>query len=429
MYRTLSTTARLALVGIPLAFAAQPGAKASGFALPEHSAAGIGTTNALVANPDDPGAFAYNPAAMGFHDSSSIAVGTLFIGPSFQVTNSTGTHESQGVDWIGVPMIQGALKVNDRWRLGLGVNAPFGLETRWKTGTFPALTDELALGPIRIPLSPQPLQSKLEVLSVVPTATYRVNDQLSLSAGVDYYWAKSAVLDSSVANLEGDGDGWGYNLSFLFKRDALSIGGSFHSAATIAIDGDYEALSPALVFLGGLLPSQSAELDLNLPWRLQLGARYAFTDRLAVEVDWSRIGWSEFDKIRIETKNGGQLIQEDINDWSDANAYRLGLTYQWRPTTVLRLGYTYDETGQGDDHFSARVPDSDRHLFGIGLGQDLGHGWALDVGYMYVLFEDRDYRSTTPYTPGSADINGTDAINGDYEASAHLFGLEIRRTF
>ncbi|AGA91356.1 long-chain fatty acid transport protein [Thioflavicoccus mobilis 8321] len=423
MYRTISTTARLALIGIPIALAAQPSARASGFAVPENSAAGIGTANALVANPDDPGAFTYNPAAMGFHDDSSIAIGALFIGPSFQVTNSTGTHDSEGADWIGAPMIQGALKINDKWRLGLGVNAPFGLETRWEKETFPALTKELNLGPITIPLSPQPLQSKLEIIDVVPTVTYRVNDQLSLAAGVDYYWAKSAVLDSTQADLEGDGDGWGYNLSFLFKQDALSIGGSFHSAATVDIEGEVTPL-----ILG--IASQSAQLDLNLPWRLQLGVRYALTDQLAVEFDWTRTGWSEFDKIAVKPKGGGPAIQEDINDWSDANAYRLGLTYQWRPATVLRLGYSYDETGQGDSYFSARVPDNDRHLFGIGIGQELGNGWALDVGYMYVLFEDRNYESTSAYSLlDSSAINGTNAIDGDYEASAHLFGLEIRRTF
>ena len=38
------------------------GAMASGFALPEVSAAGVGMANALVANPKEVGAFAYNPA-------------------------------------------------------------------------------------------------------------------------------------------------------------------------------------------------------------------------------------------------------------------------------------------------------------------------------------------------------------------------------
>ena len=44
-----------------------------------------------------------------------------------------------------------------------------------------------------------------------------------------------------------------------------------------------------------MAPGQTAELDLNLPWRLQLGVRYAINPQLAVEVDWTRMGWSQFE--------------------------------------------------------------------------------------------------------------------------------------
>jgi long-chain fatty acid transport protein len=47
---------------------------------------------------------------------------------------------------------------------------------------------------------------------------------------------------------------------------------------------------------------------------------------------------------------------------------------------------------------------------------------------MYVMFEERDYRSSTPYL-GGGDINGTSAINGEYDAHAHLIGLEISKSF
>jgi long-chain fatty acid transport protein len=400
---------------------------ASGFALPELSAAGLGLSNAIVANPENPGAIPYNPAAMGFHDHSSLDVGMLLINPNFEVKTATGTHESTGANWIAAPLLQGVWKIDSNWGLGLGVNAPFGLETKWEVGTFPKLSVPIPIAPgVALPAGLQhPTQSKLEIVSVVPSVAYRVNDSLSLAAGADYYHARTGILDTGVIDVSGDGNAWGWNISALFREGPWSFGVSYHSSATVGLSGDLDVSDPVLIALGRR--SQSVDLDLDLPWRLQIGARYAFNNQLAAEFDLSRTGWSQFNKIKVKSKSGA-IITEDTNDWDDANAYRFGVTYQIQPNTQLRLGYTYDKTGQSDAHFSARVPDDDRHLFSIGLGHNYDNSWSVEAGYMYVMFEDRNYRSSKPYVP-LQDINGTSAINGDYKAHANLFGLNVRKTF
>lgn len=407
------------------------GAQASGFSIPEVSTAGIGTANALVANPKETGAFAYNPSAMGFHDASSVSLGMILIGPSFEVDTANGNHDSQGADWLNGPMINAAIKINDQWRAGLSVSAPFGLETRWSYGTFPALSQTLTIptpmGAATIPTGNHPTASKLEIVDVAPTAAFRVNENLSLGAGLDVYWIKTAQLDSNLATLRGDGTGLGFNLSALYQHDAWSVGIAYRSAATVGVGGSYTPQNQTLVAAGALQQGQPASVDVNLPWRLQLGFRYEINAQLAVELDWTRNGWSEFDKLTIKGNNSGGIITEDVNDWKDANAYRIGATYQIRPQTQLRLGYAYDERAQPDDHFSARVPDTDRSLFGIGLAQDLADGYRVEIGYMYVLGEDREYRSSTPWTGGA--VNGTDALDGNYKTTAHLIGLELTKTF
>ena len=426
-----------------VALASTGGAHASGYAVPELSTAGVGTANALVANPKERGAAPYNPAAIAFHERSWLSLGGLLIAPDFSVETASGSHDGTGADVVVAPMIQAAVRLDDRWSAGLAVNAPFGLETRWDPGTFPALTGNAQIPfpppdgpPTTIPLSAQPTDSKLEIVGFSPALTYAVNPELALSAGADIYWAKSASLDSTLTELEGDGLGVGFNLSALYVQDRFSAGLNFHSAATVEIDGTFSALNSTLVAIhgatggaAGLPPSQTAELDLDLPWRLQLGVRYALTPRLAVEVDWTRIGWSEFDEIEVTGDLAGATLLRDTNDWDDSNAYRLGATYELVPErTQLRFGYSYDETGQGDSHFSPRIPDNDRHLFSAGATQRLGDGWQLELGYMYVLFTDRDVRASRPFT-GGGEINGTSAIDGDYDADAHLVGLEISKAF
>ncbi len=428
------TTLTALASGITLLLA-QSSASASGFGLPEISAAGVGTTNALVANPDETGAFAYNPAAMGFHDKTSVSFGGLLIGPTFEVETSTGKHESQGADWILTGFFQGALKVNQQWTIGFGVNSPLGLENRWEEGTFEQLSGYTTvplpepLGPTPLPNGSHPTDSKLQVVDFVPTATYRVNDNLSLSGGIDLYWIKKAVLNSTLGKLDGDGTGFGFNLSFLYVRDALSLGGSFHSASTVNVEGRYRPLNETLVMLGGALPAQSASVDVDLPWRLQLGIRYEINPAWAVEFDWSRTGWSEFDELVVNADQTGGTIFRDANKWDDANAFRFSTTYQLLPQTQLRFGYTYDKTPQGDDHFSARVPDNDRHLFGVGVAHELADGLALEFGYLYVRNEERNFRSSTPYEGLGTEINGTDALDGKYQTDAHLIAFELRKYF
>jgi len=432
--KILQDSVRFALAGGLVAVALSPRLEASGFSVPELSAAGLSTANAMVANPNETGAFAYNAAAMSFHDTSSVALGGLLINMNLSVDNASGRHDSSAPEWVAAPLFQAAVKVSDKWRVGLGATTPFGLETRWDEGTFPLLSGTQTLtipsvGTISVPTGNEPTTSLLQVLDITPTASYRVNDMVSVSAGLDYYWAKQAELDSSLAELQGRGSGVGWNVGLMFRKDAWSLGASYHSAATVGIDGTYTPLDTTLVALGAVTPGQTAKLDINLPWRLQLGGRYAISPQFAVEVDWTRIGWSEFDSIEVKTKNGGVVIFNDTNDWEDADAIRLGLTYDIRSTTQLRLGYSYDETGQTDAHFSARVPDSDRQLFSIGVAQRLGQGFTVEAGYMYVLTENRNYSGDTQYGGLGTDVNGSTAVAGNYESDVNLFAIEVSKVF
>ncbi|WP_295441715.1 outer membrane protein transport protein [uncultured Thiodictyon sp.] len=435
MYAKITRARAAALItGAIGILGAQGSALASGFALPEASAAGVATANAMVANPKELGAIPYNAAAMGFQDKSSLALGALMIAPSFSVNTASGNHSSNGAAWVAGPMLQAVIKIKDQWRLGLGVTTPFGLETRWTYGTFPALSQSATIpvpgtrSTVTVPSGNHPTASKLEILDVAPTGAYRVNDNLSLAVGMDIYWARSARLDSNMGQMSGDGTGYGFNLGALYRVNALSLGLSFHSAATLKLSGDYTPANATLVALGRLAPAQPASLNLDLPWRLQLGARYEFTKDLAAEFDWTYTGWSQFRQLSVTGDGTGTTISTETNNWNDASAFRLGLTWQVRPATQLRCGYAYDQTGQGNSYFSARVPDTDRHTFSIGIAQTLTPMFSVEAGYMYVMGQKRNYSGSVPYSATSG-VNGTTALNGQYEMSAHVVGIEVVATF
>jgi len=394
--------------------------RAAGFSVPETSVAGVGLSNALVANPDELGAFVYNPAAMAFHPGSSITLGALGVVPDLSTDTSTGAHDSGGKDLIGIPMFFGALRVGSDWTLGLGVSAPFGLQTKWDLGTFPVLsTPETSAA--------HPTETKLSLVAVTPVAAYRINDNASISAGFDYYGVTEVKFNTAAIDVQGDGGDYGWNLGFLYKMGKWSFGASYHNHVELTIDGKLQAFEPA-----GPGTAVPAKANLNLPWRAQAGVRYEATEDLAVELDISRTGWSEFDAIVIEATGllpGGTVLATSTNDWDDSNAYRLGLSYRWSPSTELRFGYSFDKTPQGDDHFSARIPDANRHLLSIGVDHDLGNGWGVEAGYMYVYFKDRDYRGSVPFGTYGSDPNGTSAYDGDYSAHVQLLSVGLRKEF
>ena len=404
------TLPRLLTVACTLALYGVSGQSfASGFAVPEISITGLGTSNALVANPDDLGAVPYNAAAAVYHPTS-ISAGLMGVAPDLNVTTATGSHDSDGKSVIAIPQFQATYRVNDKVALGLGVTAPFGLETVWDEtapGVFPYLVG-----------NGHPTKSKIEVVDVAPTIAYKLNDNFSVSAGIDYYYVKTVEFSADIIENSGDGDAFGWNIGMLYSENDISFGLSYHSGVDADIKGE--------TYIPAYMMTVPATAELPIPSRLQAGIRYKATDKLAVEFDISRTGWSSFDVLTID--NPVSPVHSK-NYWDDTNAYRLGATYQLNGQTQLRFGYTFDQTGQSTDYFSARVPDADRHLFSIGFGHNLGDGWNLEGGFMHVRFEDYNHNQPFGYFTEAGEPNGSFLYNGEYDSSVNLFGLGVSKTF
>lgn len=375
-------------------------AQASGFRIPEVSLSGLGQSNAQVADDKEIGALPYNPAAMSFHEGTNATAGILMVDPNISVTTTTGTHDSEGRSPAYIPNLYIMGHITEPVTWGLAINSPFGLETKWPSGTFP------------LPAAASPTLSKLEMVNINPNMALRFGNT-SVALGVDYYNVLDVNLNTATADVYGDGAEFGYNLAAMHIVGPVTLGASYRSAITVDIDGKVNTLD--------------AKTELKLPWMFQMGARYRISAPLAVELDFERTGWSEFDEILITTSSPLVTIRS-TNNWEDANAYRLGGSYDVGPNTQLRFGYTFDETGQPDSRFNARIPDADRHLLSVGVKQNVA-GWGLEAGYMYVKFEDRTVTNTAPLGTYGSDANGTSAYNGTYEASVHLLGFGVSKKF
>lgn len=376
-------------------------AQASGFRIPEVSTAGLGTSNALVANHKELGALTYNPAAMAFHEGTNLSAGVAIIEPNTTYTAPTGASTDSDPStpfYVPNAYMMGHISPDLTW--GVGVTSPFGLQTKWAPGTFPAFSNPALAGF-------QPTFSKIEMLNFNPNIAYKIGNNLSIAAGVDYYLVNDLNLNTTALDIHGDGDGWGYNLAALYVVGPWSIGASYRSAVAAEVDGSVDVSG---------IPT-GANTTVDFPSMFQIGVRYQASDKLAVEFDIDRTGWSTFDRIGINLDQPnilGATTIDSLNNWDDANAYRLGATYDLQPNTQLRFGYSFDETPQPDETFSVRVPDNDRHLFSAGVAQKM-NGWTIEAGYMYVMVEDRTITQT--------------AFDGEYETDIHLLALGVSTKF
>jgi long-chain fatty acid transport protein len=403
---------------------ASSGVQASGFAIPELSITGLAASNALVANHESLGAIPYNPAVMSFHEGSSASLAAILVKPELTVDTGSGTTDSEGNDLLAIPAVTAHDTLNDEWSIGISINAPFGLETDWETDIY---SDQYPLG------SAIPTRTKLELVAFSPSVSYKLTDQAALAIGIDYYWMKKVLFSNAINdgnvypgfNLEGDGRGVGFNLGGLLVVDSWSFGLNYHSISNIAIEGKLDDDA-------GALPAgatNNATSNFELPWRLQVGARYEATEKLAIEFDYTRTGWNKFDTLVVKEEKYGNTVFTSVNQFDNASAYRFGVTYDFTKATQLQIGYTYDETPQKDDYYSPRVPDADRQLFSLGVSHTISDNWTFDVGYMYVDFEERTIESSKPAVADGRELNGTTAVNGTYDSSVHLFGLGVTKTF
>lgn len=387
-------------------------AQASGFRIPEISILGLGTSNALVANTDELGALPYNPANMAFHDKNGLVAGVTYIGYDLKVDTTVqgstgGKYDSTGDDSFFVPNLYAMAPGYGDWSFGLGITAPFGLETNWAAETFPNVND--------VAPDAAPALSQIEMINVNPNFAYKIDDSTSFAIGLDIYDVRDLALNFQTTKLTGGGSGLGWNFGLTKKLGTWNLGLSYRSGVDVDVSGSAVQAAGAL----------AAKTTVPFPDMLQFGAHWQATDKFGIELDVERTGWSSFDKIVIDTAVG---TTTSTNNWDDAWAVRLGAIVALSEKTNLLLGYSYDETGQTDKHFSARVPDSDRQLFSVGMTHDFA-GWTLEASYMYAAVDDRTF-SGTPYNPlVNSDPNGTNAYDGKYESKVNLLGIGLSTKF
>lgn len=437
-YKIMSLVAVLAAGGF------SGGASAAGFALIEQSGSGLGNAYAGgAAAIDDASVQFFNPAALTEIAGTQVSMAGHYIMPRGNISNAsvtrspgnisyTGTIDDAGVNGF-VPNFYYARDLNPSLKFGLGISVPFGLSTEY---------DESWIGRYHA------LKSAVETVNINPALAFKLNDRLSLGAGVSAQYIKAeltSAVDSgsflgtpgnqavdSYAYVKGDDWSYGFNLGLLYKpMDAMRLGAAFRSSikqnlqgeATFTRSAAFNALLNAINSTAFTTTAASADID--LPASISLSIAHGFTPQIEIMGDITWTQWSNFQELRIDFANPAQGADAvTTENWNDTYRYSVGVSYKLNDRIKLRTGLAFDETPVPDaQHRTPRIPDNDRTWLAFGLTHAHSSNLSMDVGYAHLFVKDSTIDNTTEGAPFRYNIKG------NYENSVNILSAQLNYKF
>jgi long-chain fatty acid transport protein len=327
----------------------------------------------------------------------------------------TGPTTSDGGRGAFVPHMFVVRRLGDRWRLGAGFNAPYGLSDDYGTawvGRYHAT------------------ESTLRVVNLSSAVAVALTDRLSLGFGLDVQSASTtlanridfgslgAILGFPVTPQGADGGiefeatswGVGFDASVAWQLTAKArLAATYREQVEHTLDGDATFDLPAaaapLAALGGFRATPASAVlpmprELSLATAIELGSAGKWT--LVADVTWT--DWSRFEALTLDFENPAQEpIRQDAS-FEDSARVGGGVIYAASPRWTLRAGALYEKTPVPDATRTPRLPEENNFGMTAGGTWRLGDKWELDFAWSHLVPHDASILRADPLT---GTLNGT----------------------
>ena len=436
------SAAALVLTGAAVAVST---AYAAGFQLTEQSSLGLGRAYAgagIVG--DDLSAVHYNPAGMTLLEGTRFQAGTTWIALNADYNGKDGDSENGRLKGQMIPAGYVTHQVNDKIWLGFAMTVPFGMGTEYDRNWSQ---------------SQRGTNAKIYTFDMNPNIAWKVNDFLSVGAGISVQYAKAELgmglkegsLNFGHGKVEADSWDWGFNLGIMISpTDKLRFGLAYRSAIEHDADGTTKLSGMNTSITGGAsagMDTAVASLEgqtfgmsttIKTPDTVMLTGTWEATDQLRLSglIRWAN--WSNFDELNIENEVPNSILApaklfgldakltnvDVVNEWKDTWLFSIGADYKVNSAFTVRGGIAY-ETSPVDDQSTrmAVIPDTDRVWLSLGASWYATKDLQFDVGATYLMgVGDTDLYSATK------DEGGTKV--GKYDSlDAYLLGVQMQYRF
>ncbi|MBF4434380.1 long-chain fatty acid transporter [Vibrio anguillarum] len=389
----------------------------AGFQVAEHSASGLGRAfSGEGAVADNASVIAHNPAAMTRFDTTQFSGALSIVDPEVDVYDVKNQQKMNDVAPLQVvPAAYYVSPINEQWAWGMGIFTTYGVATDYPNDIY---AGDLAG------------DTSLLSVNLNPNIAYRVNEQLSLAAGINLVYAEAKLTrhkgalavftgGSASANLvgmTGETIALGWNIGSLYEfNQNHRVGFAYRSAVDLDFDdGEFSSYS------SGVATNAVVEgrLKITLPAMWEVSAFHQLTDSVALHYGYQRTDWSSFKELKATSSqctNGECFYKSE--KYEDSGRWSLGSTYQLNSTWTLRAGFAFDEQA-GEATLS--IPDSDRYWYSAGVSYVISDSLSIDAGFALVKSKSGTFTETNK-------LNET--LTFESQGTAYLSAIQLNYTF
>jgi long-chain fatty acid transport protein len=388
------------LVLTPLAALATNGMNMIGY---NARSSGLGGADVALDH-DCPGC---NPATLGSTGPRSLSGGIGLLLPRVELHNTLlGPNDVDSDDTVySAPYVEYAQTAgpDSPWTLGFVLLAQGGLGVDFDgVRTFAGTVDSFS--------------TDVQFARAMPTAAFRVNEQLSLGASLLIGYTRQTFelfpntyspgpdgLPGTPDDFAGtriedlSGTGFAGRVGAHYRvNDRLSLGLTYTSETSLDLDDGDLTMN-----LGFAQVGYDAEMD-DFAWPSEMEAGFAFeaTPRLTLVGDVRWIGWSSaIDELVVRGSNPDTpvpLTNPEIPltlKWNDQWVFAVGAEFALTPRHTARLGYNYGESPVPDEYALPMFPATvERHVT-VGYALNL-KDVRVDVAWEHSLTHTQ--RNTNP---------------------------------
>lgn len=396
-------------------------AAAAGFQLAEYSATGLGRAFAgEAAMADNASAQFRNPAMLTYLKGIQVSAGAIYVDPNIDIEGKHSifgqANTSDFANSAVIPNFYFSRPLTDKATIGIAFGTHFGMRTDLGTDFKAAMFGN---------------QADVHTVEINPNLGYKINDQLSIGAGVRYVMASGHFGAASpitipgmikkgqhLKYMEGEDNAWGWQAGTAWQINPNNrIGISYQSAVKLNLEGHANGIA----FDGLKGGSYAGTLPLELPASAEIASFHQLNDQWAVHASVNWTDWSTFEKLEanIPQLGGNKHIKNEY--WKDNYRFAVGTTYQATNKLVLRSGIAYDTSAVDEANRTQTIPETDRTWLSVGAGYAWSENLTLDAGFTYILAKEAKMLEQEKDLPILGKFNG--------QTSGHIWLAGVQASY